>query len=345
MSLKPLLKSMIETEGPLPVSTYMTLCLHHPEFGYYARGGGIGRDFTTAPELSQVFGELLGLWAVNTWRGMDAPTPFTLAEWGGGRGTLMRDARRAAALAPDFMAAHQLHMLDASPALLGRQVSALETDLVAAHSGLSELPHDPLILIANELLDCLPARAFSRSGGQWHEKLVGLTDDGELGFGLSDAPNIDVETTSVEDEIEVQPGFEGLVAALAARPQPFHALFVDYGPSSSAPADTLRGYKDGAQVDPLAIPGDADLTVDVDFGRLARLARQVGLEVAGPLPQGLFLGALGIETRMRQLIAENPEKAPDIHQGVATLVEPDKMGERFKVICLSSAGLPSPAGF
>ncbi|MEL6663618.1 MAG: SAM-dependent methyltransferase [Pseudomonadota bacterium] len=339
------LKALIVADGPLPVSTFMQLCLHDPQHGYYATRPGLGEDFRTAPETSQVFGELLGIWAALEWRAMGAPSRFNLVELGPGRGTLMADALRATRPVQGFQEAANIVLVEASPALREAQTDRLSPHGVAHVDALNDVPDGPSIILANEFLDCLPARQFVRDGEAWRERVIGLSETGDLVFGLAADRSPPGEAQLSGDAVEVQPGLALIVDALAEREAPFRALFIDYGPADGAPGDTLRAFKAGAQVDPLAAPGECDLTVDVDFSRLARHARAAGLGVAGPMPQGPFLGTLGIEARMRQLIQQNPDAASEIHRGVADLVEPDKMGLRFKAICLSSPDLPPPAGF
>ena len=348
VTLKERLIRLIETGGPIPVSTYMQLCLHDTAQGYYATRPGIGRDFITAPEISQVFGELIGLWLVHEWRAMGAPDEFRLVEIGPGRAALMRDALRLAMLAggEGFANAMRLTLVEPAPALREVQraeLSSAEPDFV---STLAEVPAGPMLLVANEYLDCLPARQFHRDGEGWRECVIGLDAGGELAFGLAAdeqaRPEGAAETSAA---VEVQTGLDLIIADLFARTAPFRALFVDYGPSETAPGDSLRSYKDGKQVSPLALPGEADLTVDVDFGRLKRLARNAGLDVAGPTPQGLFLLGLGAQARLNQLVKANPDDGEAIFNAAQRLIDPKDMGERFKAICLSSPGLPAPAGF
>ena len=348
VSLGEALKALIQAGGPLPVSAYMNACLHDPKHGYYATRPGIGRDFITAPEISQVFGELLGLWALHEWQQMGKPKPVRLVEAGAGRGTMMADMMRAIGQtgASD---AFTLAINEASPVYAARQkaeLSGFHPDFLGEFQSLGEAP---FILIANEWLDCLPARQFLRLGEAWHEKVVGLDEAGELAFGVAtdDAP---VERLAVGDEqenVEVQPALETLCSTLkeAFDTSPGLALFIDYGPAEGAPGDTLRAFYRGEQIDPLARPGESDLTVDVDFARLARLADAAGLAVHGPVEQGRFLMSLGAEARMQALIKANPDEAGAIHEGVRRLVDPAEMGARFKVICLSAPGLPVPAGF
>ena len=338
------IKRMIQTDGPMPVSVFMTVCLHDPEAGYYAKGAGLGRDFTTAPETSQAFGELLGIWCAYEWDAMGRPTPLVLAELGPGRGTLMADALRAAKTAPGFLSAVDLHLVEASPALRQVQVEKLSKWAPSIHKAFEDLPTGPALILANELLDCLPARQFTRDGETWRETVVGLNDAGDLAFGLAADTTPDFGSVA-SGQVDLQPGLEGLVDTLAQRDGPWRAILIDYGPADAAPGDTLRAFRNGDQIHPLAAPGNSDLTVDVDFSRLARLARAAGLDVAGPVPQGAFLMALGLQERLNQLIEANPGSASELFDGVRRLADPAEMGERFKVICLSSAGLPPPAGF
>ncbi len=348
MTLRTILKSLIEAGGPLPVSAYMNTCLHDPKHGYYSTRPGIGRDFITAPEISQVFGELLGLWALHEWQVLGSPKPFTLHEVGAGRGTMMADMM-SAIKATGGGAAFDLAINEASPVFTEVQqekLAGLNPQFNGAFQALGDVP---FILLANEWLDCLPARQFVNLDGAWHEKVVGLDEQGDLAIGVATdkAPSQAFDVASGQTAVEVQPGLATLVDALqdAFGQVPGRALFIDYGPTERAPGDTLRAFSRGHQVGPLAMPGESDLTVDVDFGRLARLAAKAGLGVSGPVEQGAFLMALGAEQRMQALIGANPDKAEDIHKGVSRLVDPAELGSRFKVICISAPGLPPPAGF
>ncbi|MEO9968631.1 MAG: SAM-dependent methyltransferase [Hyphomonadaceae bacterium] len=355
MSLKDRLIRQIRMDGPMPVSSYMQTCLHDPKDGYYANGAGLGRDFITAPETSQMFGELIGLWLVNAWQATGASTTFNIVEMGGGRGTLMADAMRAAHAAADTNFANGLflELIEASPALRDLQAKKLEPFAPSFKDRLEHVNPHLTFIIANEFLDCLPARQFVREDEVWRERVVGLDEDGELAFGIDRSDlraeaAADMPPVSLNGETEVQPGLDGLIETLSDRVENgdrFHALFIDYGPDNHAPTDTLRAYKNGEQVDPLACPGEADLTVDVDFGRLAKLAKGAGLSVSGPITQGEFLGKLGLQERLDTLIKANPERAEALFQGAQKLVDPAEMGTRFKVICISTPSLPKPAGF
>lgn len=337
---------MIRANGPLPVSVYMQLCLHDPDEGYYATRPGLGNDFTTAPEISQVFGELIGLWAAHEWQTIGAPETVNLIEFGPGRGTLMADGLRATRKTP-FSEAVSLHLIEPSPALREQQRARLKHTELTFVSELNEISIGHSIILANEYLDCLPARQFMKTDGEWRERVIGLNDDDQLAFGL--AADRALETpASVGDAAELQLGLELLIDQLKRRADAgdtFRALLIDYGTTSSAPRDSLRSFKSGEQIHPLASPGTSDLTVDVDFNRLRSLARKAGLAVDGAINQGDFLLGLGIEQRMQRLIDANPDQGEQIYDGVRRLVDPSEMGERFKVICMSSPGLQAPAGF
>mgnify|MGYP003671762337 CR=1 FL=1 len=292
MTLKDRIIRLIETGGPIPVSTYMQLALHDSAQGYYATRPGLGTDFITAPEVSQVFGELIGLWVVNEWRAMGAPDSFHLVEIGPGRGTLMADALRLAYVAGDreFADAAKLTLVEPSPELRKVQAERLSDYTPSFADTLGNVPAGPMILVANEYLDCLPARQFRKADGQWRECVVGLDADGALAFGLAAdeqrAPDGAAETS---EAVEVQIGFDLLIADLLTRPAPMRALFIDYGPADATPGDSLRAFSQGEQVSPLAQPGETDLTVDVDFGRLKRLAARMGLDdTAGHVPDGAW---------------------------------------------------------
>lgn len=348
MTLEERLIRLIETDGPIPLSAYMQIALHDPSDGYYAVRPGLGRDFTTAPETSQIFGELIGLWIVHEWRAMGEPSPFNLVEIGPGRALLLHDALKMAALAGGqaFLEALQLILIEPSPALRLVQTERLQRFAPQFVSQLSGVPAGPMLLVANEYLDCLPIRQFHRDGERWRECVVGLSAESRLVMGLAaDEPRPPMGTALAGNVVEVQTGLDLIIADLATRAAPFRALFIDYGPADRAPADTLRAYREGRQVSPLEAPGLCDLTVDVDFGRFARLGASAGLDVTGPTPQGMFLLGLGAQARLNQLIKANPDDAEAIYTAAQRLIDPKEMGERFKAICLSSAGLPKPAGF
>jgi SAM-dependent MidA family methyltransferase len=348
MTLEDRLVRLIRSGGPIPLSTFMQLALHDPHEGYYATRPGVGRDFTTAPETSQIFGELIGLWLVHEWRAMGSPGTFQLVEIGPGRGQLMLDALRMAGRADGgaFEAAMRLVFVEPSPLLqagVGQLFASLKPHFAAS---LSAVPAEPMLLVANEYLDCLPARQFRRVGDNWRECVIGVSEDCRLTFGLAaDEPRPPQGAAFGGDVVEVQTSLDLVVADLVSRKAPFRALFIDYGPDDRAPGDTLRAYRSGQQVPPLQTPGASDLTVDVDFGRLRWLAKAAGLDVSGPTPQGMFLLGLGAQARLNQLVEANPDAADQVFEAARRLIDPSEMGARFKAICLSSTGLGKPAGF
>ncbi|MDJ0921180.1 MAG: SAM-dependent methyltransferase [Henriciella sp.] len=345
--LKSRIANLIRADGPMSISTYMQLCLHDPRDGYYATRPGLGTDFTTAPEISQIFGELLGLWAVHEWQQMGQPEQINLVELGPGRATLMSDALRASATVPGFHEAMQLILIEASPALRTLQAERLSAHHVRFETELTALPSGPTLILANEYLDCLPAQQYIREGEDWRERVIGLDADGNLGFGLA-AEALPVADAPDLDAIEVQPALKTLIdqiAQLVERGDPVCALFIDYGPVGETPSDTLRAFQNGEQIHPLAAPGESDLTVDVDFDHLRGLAHAAGLSVYGPVPQGSFLLRLGAEARLNQLAKLHPDKADDLYDGIRELVDPDQMGTRFNAIAIGNAALPKPAAF
>ncbi len=348
-TLKDRLKKMIQASGPISVATYMDLCLHDRRHGYYATRPGLGRDFITAPEISQIFGELIGLWAVHEWQVLGAPERITLVEIGPGRGTLMADVMRAAATVPGFSKAIRLHFIEPSAVLQARLTEQFSHLAPVFLDSIEDIPTDaPVLMIANEWLDCLPVQQLIRVGEVWHERVIGLNDQDVLAFGLNaDALPQDIEPDPSSRAIEIQPGLKTLADGLQAllSETTGRALLIDYGPAAERPGDTLRSYKDGQQIDPLSAPGESDLTCDVDFGRLRKLLTEREMSVHGPVSQSAFLLRLGAEARLNQLAKAHPDQADDLFDGIRKLTDPLVMGERFQAVCVSSPTLPKPAGF
>ncbi len=351
----------IRQAGPLSVAEFMAEALGHPEHGYYRSRDPFGAagDFTTAPEISQMFGELIGLWCVAMWQAMGSPAEANLVELGPGRGTLMADALRAAGLRPDFAAAARLHLVETSPALRARQAEALQAAAPgcapAWHDDLATVPEGPLLLVANELFDALPVHQFQRIADGWRERVVGLVPDGtRLGFGLAmPGPALallaDAHRAAPPGAIvELSPARLALAGEIARRVvrDGGAALIIDYGPAASAPGDSLQAVRDHAPADPLAEPGLADLTAHVDFAALARAARDAGAAVHGPVPQGGLLSQLGLELRATALLrVADAAQARDIRAAAARLLGPDEMGTLFKALAIVDPALPTPPGF
>lgn len=352
----------IAQQGPVTVAAFMSQALTDPEHGYYMTADRFGRDgdFTTAPEISQMFGELLGLWAIDSWQKLDAPQRVILAELGPGRGTLMADALRAARMVPDFLAAAEIHLVEISPILRDSQRARLSGHNVVWHDDVGSLPEGPMILIANEVFDALPVRQFERQSEGWSERMVVLDDQECLAFGLTHPdPAIDLLIPSeLRDAAtgalyEVSPAAEGLVAAIADRllRGGGAALILDYGRADSGPGFSLQALRGHARADPLARPGEVDLSTHVDFQALAQAARrsaqdQEPITVLGPIDQSRFLTALGIEARAETLIARaSPAQAEDIRAALKRLTAPDQMGALFKVLGLCHKTAGPVAGF
>lgn len=340
MSLKARLAREIAIGGPMTVADYVTRCLHDPDGGYYATRPAIGEggDFITAPMVSQMFGELIGLWAAELWSRLGAPDRFRLVEVGPGDGTLMADALKAARLAPGFLEACDLVLIEPSGPL--RQMQALrlaDGDLAPRWvSGLDRVETDaPIILIANEVLDCLPARQFVKTQDGWAERRVTVGDDGELAFGLTPPssgfvrPAFDMAPGQVIEISAQQAGF-GHALGQMMRAATGAALLIDYGRARPEAGDTLQALYRHRKVDPLAQPGQADLTQWADFPTVLEAAVHAGADVTGCLGQGEFLHRLGIAARADGLKAGRPDAAPIIDRQLARLTAPDQMGELFK---------------
>ena len=306
-------------------------------------------DFTTAPEISQVFGELLGLWAAETWRLIGRPNPVLLAEAGPGRGTLMADALAAIrAVAGDFAAAHRLHLIETSPRL--RAIQAEKLPDATWHDDLALLPPGPVILLANEFLDALPIRQFVRRGAGWSERYV--ADGAWAELPCTDPPRRLAEIAPADpgDGVVVELGEAALdwVSALAARiaQEGGAALLIDYGPALAAPGESLQAIRDRRPAALLPDPGSADLTAHVAFSLLIAAAGKAGAKTFGPLPQGILLARLGLFQRTGRLArTQAPDRAAALIAAAQRLAEPDRMGALFKAIAIMHPAAPTPPGF
>jgi SAM-dependent MidA family methyltransferase len=351
MSRLPLgrvLAERIRRTGPLSVAEFMAEAVSH----YYSGRDPFGSagDFTTAPEISQMFGEMVGLWCAVVWQGMGQPGRVVLAELGPGRGTLMADLLRAAATVPAFRAAVEVHLVETSLALRKRQRATLKGVRVTWHQRFEDLPAGPLLLVANELFDALPIRQFEKRGERWHERLVGLDPAGALAFVTGPAvepPLAPAVLAAPEGSVAelCQPG-RALAAAIAARvaEQGGAARLVDYGPAASAGGDSRQALKRHRFHPVLETPGEADLTAHVDFQALAEAA---GITQAwGPLTQGEFLGRLGIAARAGLLARSGgPKVLAEVTAQLRRLIDPAEMGTLFKALAIAHPNLPVPPGF
>ena len=340
-ALKRKIIALIEAQDPLTVAQYMTIALGDPEHGYYMRRDPLGRDFTTSPEISQIFGELIGLFFVQAWEDRGRPARFKFVELGPGRGTLMADMVRAAGkLRPQFVEAARITLVETSPALRAAQAKALAPLAVDWVTRFDDVPADgSLFLVANEFFDALPIRQFVKGERGWHERMV--TSNGDtLRFVLTpDVVPLSVIPASVRDApkgsvTEINPGATELVRRIAERIAESGgvALVIDYGHVTTAVGDTLQAMKNNAFTDPLAEPGDADITTHVDFQALASATGE-GKGYARPIKvQGAFLEALGIHMRANRLKSDNPQRSSEIDAAVDRLIGPQQMGTLFKVL-------------
>jgi SAM-dependent MidA family methyltransferase len=363
MAASPLeaeIRRRIAQHGPMPVAQYMELCLTHPEHGYYITRDPLGStgDFTTSPEISQMFGELIGIWAAAAWRTMGSPESVRLVELGPGRGTLMLDALRAAKVLPEFRAAVVAHMVEVSPVLETLQRLALGASDITVHwhKSLGDVPDGPLIVIANEFFDALPVRQAVMCADGWHERVVKISEDGKLHFSIARDPDPQVDEFLPADMRPARIGeifewrAEQMVLELSERVVRSEgvALIIDYGHVVSSIGDTLQAVGAHQFADPLSAPGRVDLTAHVDFEALARAAESLRAQVQGPVEQGKFLHRLGIEQRAAALKSGAPhDQAVEIQSALVRLTnaEPTGMGRMIKVLGLSAPDLGVLPGF
>ena len=343
--------AIIATEGPITLERYMSLCLQHPKYGYYVTRSpfGAGGDFITAPEISQMFGEMLGVWMCEAYAAAGEPKNPRLVELGPGRGTLMSDILRVARIAPNFLARIVVDLVETSPTLREQQrqaLAGLKTPL-AWRSALEEIPPGPAFIVANEFFDALPARHFVKTAFGWRERLVGRGPDGALVFGL--APEADPRLKIAAPPgsvIEINPTAQMLMGDIAARlaSQGGALLVIDYGYQGPAVGDTLQAVRRHAYDDPLAAPGEADLTAHVDFGALSEAASAAGATPRPLLDQGAFLMRLGLAERAERLArGKDDTTRAAIATAARRLAAPDAMGRLFKVLAISRPGLALPA--
>ncbi|SPH24957.1 hypothetical protein DEA8626_03990 [Defluviimonas aquaemixtae] len=351
-ALAKILARRIATSGPLTLADYMAECLLHPKYGYYATRDPLGAsgDFTTSPEISQIFGEMIGLCLAQCWIDRDRPIPFTLAELGPGRGTLMADIVRTIRTVPGMSEAGRIHFVEASPALRARQAQTLEGLEPTWHDRVDELPDGPLFLVANEFFDALPIRQFERREGGWAERQVALAG-GALALSLgpvTDYPALRTRRpdTTPGDVVELCPALPAIAGDIAGRIAEAGgvALIVDYGDWRSL-GDTFQAVRSHETSDPLATPGEADLTAHVDFEALSCAFRDAGAAATGMTPQGVFLERLGVTERARRLADRLSGSALKAHVAAhRRLTHPEEMGSLFKAIACYPDGTPPPPG-
>lgn len=363
-TLEDKIKNRIREAGPLSVAEYMTVCLLDPVQGYYPTRDPLGADgdFITAPEISQMFGEVLGLWCIQSWIDLGRPETLHLIELGPGRGIMMSDILRAASLDPDFRTAVNVWLIEASSALEAVQGRTLGASGVPVQwaARLDDVPSGPSLIIGNEFLDCLPIQQlicndpFAGKDG-WIERRVGLDDEDRLCFVRIDTPApaglTHVLPEGADDArkdalLEICPSVAQIVDSLARRfaNHPGRALFIDYGPDTTEFGDTLQALKRHEKVGVFSDPGNTDLTARVDFAALGSTAERAGLTASAAVPQREFLSKLGIEMRAVALTRAKPDEKAVVARQLHRLTADDEMGELFKAMCLSSADLPPPLG-
>jgi NADH dehydrogenase [ubiquinone] 1 alpha subcomplex assembly factor 7 len=351
VSLADRLAERIAAHGPISVADYMNACLHDPEGGYYATRPCLGErgDFITAPLISQMFGELIGLWAAEVWAQLGRPPRMRLVELGAGDGTMMSDVLRAAQVAPGFLDSAQVCIVERSGPLRRQQEATLANRRAIWLESIADIPSDkPLIILANEFLDCLPVRQAERTAEGWRERGVGVDARGRLAFvplapsgveGSGGRPGLGAVFEWSDALAETGREIGALVTCAKGA-----ALLIDYGRDRPGLGDTLQALRGHRKEHPLAAPGEADLTAHVDFPALMAAARSGGGLAGEVRLQRDFLRALGIDQRAAALAAARPDLAGTIARQLDRLIGLDQMGALFKVACIHSAGL-APPGF
>lgn len=355
MSLDRIIKDIIRERGPMTVADYMELCLSHSQYGYYIKQDpfGLNGDFITAPEVSQIFGELIGLWCVEMWAQLGGG-PMAIVELGPGRGTLMQDALRATRHVEDFHDSITVHMVETSPILQTVQFHTLQNahERIEWEENIDALPEKPTIFIANEFFDALPIRQHVQTPQGLRERRVAIdSESNELCFvtesgGLSLAKgDTNIKDGTILESCQVG---KAIIGKLADHIRSYRgaALIIDYGYLGDSHQDTLQAVKNHLYHPVLSDPGDADITAHVDFATLLDVAADHGVAVHGPVEQGKFLVRLGAELRTERLLATaDDEQAVQLISGVKRLIDPAQMGNLFKAIALMSDHSFIPAGF
>jgi NADH dehydrogenase [ubiquinone] 1 alpha subcomplex assembly factor 7 len=355
------LADRIGSQGPISLADFMAAALTDPDHGYYTLRDPLGArgDFVTAPEVSQMMGEMVAVWCIAMWKTIGAPERVALIELGPGRGTLMADLLRAARIRPAFREALDVRLVESSPVLKDAQKRALGDAAVAWHADFAEAARAssdrPLLVVANEFFDALPVHQLVKTKDGWRERLVDRAETGQRLRFVTAARETDacsLAPTRFSDApegsvFEACPAGRTLARSIAVEiaARRGAALLIDYGHGETALGDTLQAVRGHRRHDPLEDPGDADITAHVDFAALGDSARAGGAHVFGPVGQGDFLRRLGIETRAERLRASNPTRAGEIASALARLIGADAMGTLFKVLALTEPGLGPPPGF
>jgi SAM-dependent MidA family methyltransferase len=350
--LNDIIHDTIRKGGPLKVADYMSLCLTHPQYGYYTTRDPFGAegDFTTAPEMTQTFGELIGLWCAHMWQQLGSPSPFVLCEAGPGRGTLMKDALRAAAHVPGFIEAAQVYLIETSPLLQKKQAEALADYKVTWIKTPPELPGHPIILLANEFFDALPVRQFVFVKGVWRERCVAVDKNDNLCFVLTETPEAPHYEVPEDTVIEVSPAavdYANMLARVLVHNRGC-GLFIDYG-DDEVIGETLQAVRQHRSAHLLTTPGIADITAHVSFEPLRNAVRKIGTKTYGLVELADFLLALGLKQRTEKLLlTANEEQRRSLEAAYHRLTDKSdasSMGRLFKVLAFTDRNCAAPPGF
>lgn len=357
-ALGKVMAEMIAIDGPMPVDRYMALALGHEKYGYYMGRDPFGRagDFITAPEVSQMFGELIGIWCAAGWQMMDAPADWNLIELGPGRGTLLADLVRACSVMPGLRDGMKVHLVEMSPALKTMQSDTLKRAGIEAtwHDRLEDVPDGQSLIIANEFFDALPVSQLQKQAGHWHERVVGLSPENRLVFGLASdavAPTLVpswAENAADGEIAEFSPVRDAVAREIGRRitRDMGAALIIDYGHMRSAVGDTLQAIRKHQFADVLVQPGETDITSHVDFDALTRAVTADGAKPYGPVTQGDFLVKMGLKEREEMLRARaDARQRIRLSKGAQRLVSGNQMGQLFKVLAVAHPDMPKPAPF
>ncbi len=347
-SLKEEVIKYIDASGPISVSKFMEFALSHPVYGYYQKKDPFGKegDFVTAPEISQMFGEMLGVWCVSVWLQMNSPQQINIIEIGPGRGTLMHDLLRSTAHVPGFSKALSVIMIETSPILTKMQTNKLKDSHpnISWQTKFDDIPTSPSIIIANELFDALPIDQFVKKDGKWCERKI-THKNNEL-VVILEKSDFKFASEYQEGTIkEISHSSFSLINKIANQIRFYNgaALIIDYGYEEPAYGDTLQAVRNHKYQEVLANIGDSDITSHVNFTALKHSV--MGVNISGPIGQGSFLNNLGINLRAQILKQKNPEQIKEVDLALARLTTKDQMGELFRCLCLSNTSLPKPVGF
>lgn len=340
--LESILRQEIQDKGSLAQSRFMELALQHPIYGYYRSQEAVARDFTTSPEISQVFGELIGAWAIDCYIKLGQPKTISLVELGPGKGTLMADFLRVSQISKSFSEALSVYLVEINPLLKAAQQKTIQYPATWGER-FEDIPHssDPLILIANEFFDALPTNCYHRKDNRLYERRIAVNED-KFCFTLTALDESQGPDQTWEESSDAEALMQEICTRLLKQKGVF--LCIDYGYEKGS-GESLQALFKGGQSDPLSHVGKSDLTCHVHFGRLKEIALSRGLGVVGPIPQGRFLKNIGLDVRIEKLKYDNPCQQASLEVGATRLTHPQQMGTLFKVMAVFSPPILTPEGF